>query len=718
MSNQANNNNVKCKTDLSHDIAGLPDGVAAKGAFEAVFLGNVLTHIDGGCINDKKIILKQQCKTQYPDVHSKNWCKWLTAIDQENQISLTHTIERANIPILYNTPRLCDPGITMSKNWSLRNYIESRLYMFKFVYDFGKGYTQTSNGSSNCRNNTGNNQVSSCYPSAVFDFRPYAFAFRLPKVNNKGRLIYVTQHITVEDDSGALGFTPHTSLTTYPYAPVKNTRTSRDVFKSLVNAVITGADFGSNKKSVLNMSYPLGNNGSNNDKYINTFIDFLKKYDRIKFAGEEGLLLNSNNLQIVTLTDSVIRSIFYDLIHDEVVNKTASFEDFRDSLIREFNDPKFGFETGGGSNTLGKAGIVTFDKVIGKTIAEKSYKAYGSILTPVKANNGSTNFKTEQKKSRKKGQENVMVNKRIEQYPALFKTIGDLSQFMYAAKYNTIVASGDKMGIAIGMYVNALNGKIIRCMIEDAMTGFIVYTGMDPKHVKFVTKSGCGELANKANTCYGRNGATISATNLQSQMINSLNANEKSFVNEIRNKQKKYLNRLETNASGLVSGIQTKPVTRSNNNRTKRAATRGVATPVSGVKRARNIKNNTPVSAPNGNVNNRTESPKIMTVNNRTKLSNFMNKLNKLTENNKKVFMTKLNTPGSNFITVKNAAYNVHRIRVLNSFINRAKLTNTQYNNYVKRIKNNESLQNVVNAAKRIAPRNSNRNLRAQRRTG
>ena len=84
-------------------------------------------------------------------------------------------------------------------------------------------------------------------------------------------------------------------------------------------------------------------------------------------------------------------------------------------------------------------------------------------------------------------------------------------------------------------------------MIEDAVTGFIVYTGMDPKDVKFITKSGCGGLANKANTCYGRNGASISATQLQSQMINSLNANEKKEVNDIRKRQKTYLNRLKTN---------------------------------------------------------------------------------------------------------------------------------------------------------------------------
>jgi len=544
MSNQTNNK--KCKTDLIQDIEGLPDGVAAKGAFEAVFLGNMLAHIDGQCMNGKKINIKQQCKTQLPDIHSKNWCKWLTAVDQENQISLTHTIERANVPILYNTPRLCDPGITMSKNWSLRNYIESRLYMFKFVYDFGRGYTQTSNSSSNCRNSTNTKPSSSCYPSTVFDFRPYTFALKLPQQTDKGRLIHVTQHITVDNDSGALGFTPHTSLTTYPYTPVKNTQTSQVVFKSLVKAVISGKSFGSNQKSVLNMNYNLGNRGTGintQDKYIDTFINFIKKYDRIKFAGEDGLLSNSNQTQVVTLTDGVIRTMFYDLIHDEVVNKTDSFEEFRDKLIQEFNSPDFGLNppSGGGSNSVGRPGIVTYNKLIGKTIAAKSYKAYRSILTPSKAKNGSTNFMTQQVK-----RTTSVVNIKIPQYPALFKTIGDLSQFMYAAKFNTIVGSGDKMGIATGMYVNALNGKIIKCMIEDAVTGFIIYTGMNPKHVKFITKSGCGRLANKANACYGINGATVTAEKLQTQMINSLNAEEKKYVNGIRNRQQTYLKRLET----------------------------------------------------------------------------------------------------------------------------------------------------------------------------
>jgi hypothetical protein len=151
-----------------------------------------------------------------------------------------------------------------------------------------------------------------------------------------------------------------------------------------------------------------------------------------------------------------------------------------------------------------------------------------SMTQPVKNKNGSVG------------------NKIIPQYPALFKTIGDLSQFMYAAKFNTIVGSGDKMGIATGMYVNALNRKIVKCMIEDAVTGFIIYTGMNPKHVKFITKSGCGRLANKATACYGRNGAIVTPAQIQTQMINSLNANEKKEVIGIINRQKTYLKRLET----------------------------------------------------------------------------------------------------------------------------------------------------------------------------
>jgi len=669
-------NNYKCGSELIHDIEKLPTDVDGKDAFEAVFLGNVLSHIDGRCLNNQKILIKQQCKTQYPDINSKNWCNWLTAVDQENQISLTHTIERANVPILYNTPRLCDPGITMSKNWSLRNYIESRLYMFKFVYKFGNGYNQNSNRSSNCGKN--NASPSSCYPNTVFDFRPYTYAFRLPGSNNpKERRIYVTQHITVGDNEGALGFTPHTSLSTFYYKPVKNTRTSRDVFKSLVKAVITSKDFGSNKKSILNKEYPLGASGSginNDDRYIEKFITFIRKYDRIRFAGEEGLLSDSSTLQLVTLTDNVIRTMFYDLIHDDVVNKTSNFEEFKNKFIREFKHPDFGFPTGegGGDNQFGRPGIVTYDKLIGKTIAGKSYRIYGSILTPVKGNNGSTNFKIETVKRKKKG-ESVNVNKRIPQYPALFKTLGDLSQFMYAAKYNTIVASGDKMGIAAGMYMNALNRKIVKCMIEDAITGFIVYTGMNPAHVEFVTKSGCGGLSNKAKTCYGKTGLPISVTQFVDDMTKSLSQAGQNAVVKIKKNQKSLLNRelerLRTNgqlAGTPNQGMKTRskgPITRRNmfiaklNNAKQKA------------KQKANKIIKTPITQPSNSAMNLNNSAKRRNSLNRyiTNLNSQLEQHSIPTKLNKTVYMNNLakSNTDSNLNIIKQKALNNLRLLVV-----------------------------------------------------
>ncbi|MGB0796006.1 MAG: ABC transporter ATP-binding protein, partial [Paracoccaceae bacterium] len=48
------------------------------------------------------------------DVTPQTQYNWLTSIDQDNKVGLAHTIEQSNFPILYNTPRMCDPGITMS----------------------------------------------------------------------------------------------------------------------------------------------------------------------------------------------------------------------------------------------------------------------------------------------------------------------------------------------------------------------------------------------------------------------------------------------------------------------------------------------------------------------------------------------------------------------------------------------------------------------------
>ena len=183
-------------------------------------------------------------------------------------------------------------------------------------------------------------------------------------------------------------------------------------------------------------------------------------------------------------------------------------------------------------------------------------------------------------------------------------------------------------------------------MIEDAVTGFIIYTGMNPEHVKFITKSGCGRLANKATICYGRNGVTVTAEKLQTQMINSLNANERPFVKGIINRQKTYLKRLETNAPGLAQPTK-KRVTRGNNNRTKRRAARqGVTTSTSGVKRSKI----TPVSTANGNamnVNNATRRRSNLNayINNLQRQLFEKGKLNKL---NKPRYLSELNQKNSN----------------------------------------------------------------------
>ena len=167
------------------DLKSDPEKIKPASAFEAVFLGDVIDEISGTCF-----VVQESCKSLYPEVTSSNYTNWITSVDQENRMSLAHTIEKSNVPILYNTPRLCDPGITISRNWNLRNYIETRLYLFKFKYNFGQSIAR--------RNAT------NCYPSVYFDFRPFTYNLVLPgdlfsKENwrRKERVIHVSEWITV-----------------------------------------------------------------------------------------------------------------------------------------------------------------------------------------------------------------------------------------------------------------------------------------------------------------------------------------------------------------------------------------------------------------------------------------------------------------------------------------------------------------------------------------
>jgi hypothetical protein len=463
----------------SIDLKADPSKAKPKSAFEAVFLGDVISEISGDCM-----IVKQQCKTQYPTVNKSNWQDWITSIDQENRVSIAHTIEKAGIPILYNTPRLCDPGIAISRNWNLKNYIETRLYLFKFVYNFNNKMT-------NSRSNK------SCYPSVVFDFRPFQYMFVL---DNKP--MYVTQWITANSNekTGAEGYTPHFRLSREITPP--STKTTTGIFDDIVSKIITGKTFGSSNKSIINQAYDLAPNNafSSNRNFLNDFRAFIKNYDGAQFVDSSGInkLSNKNKpLPIVNLTNDVIRVFYYDLIHDKVIEKTTSLTSFTIKLKNEFKK----FENPVQRNTW-----------IGAKKAKESYKIYGTIFT----------------------ESNQRQNK-PPPYPAMFKTLGDLSQFIYAGKYQTIVASGDKMGIGTGLYVNAKKNTKLRCMMEDVITGFIVYTGIDT--IDFTGKKACGNNISQNQYCRLKEKTTISKQQLYNQIISSLPANTQDNVNKIINKK-------------------------------------------------------------------------------------------------------------------------------------------------------------------------------------
>ena len=465
-------------------------------AFEAIFLGDVISEISGNCM-----IVKQQCKTQYPIVNKSNWQNWLTSVDQENRVSIAHTIEKAGIPILYNTPRLCDPGIAISRNWNLRNYIETRLYLFKYVYNFNNKMVKRTNNTS-------------CYPSVVFDFRPFQYAFVLD-----GKPMYVTQWITATEGEkiGAEGYTPHFRLSRERTSPA--TKTTTGIFDDIVRKV-TKTTLGVSNKSIIEENINIGPEGffnQNKQKFFEDFRTFIKNYDGAQFVDSSGInkLRNKNNsLPIVNLTNDVIRVFYYDLIHDKVIEKGTSLTSFTNKFKKDYNKFKNPVER---------------KEWIGAKKAGKSYKEYGTIFTESKPKLGA-----------------------VPQYPAMFKTLGDLSQFIYAGRYQTIVASGDKMGIATGLYVNAKKNTKLRCMMEDVVTGFIVYTGIE--EMNFTTKKKCSNT-NTNEACL-RN-PTISKEVLAGEIIASIPANKQANVKNIINKKPKSVVGLKTQIQSWLNIAQT-----------------------------------------------------------------------------------------------------------------------------------------------------------------
>ena len=651
------------------DLKADPEKAKPASAFEAVFLGDVIDEISGTCF-----VVQENCKSLYPKVTPANYKNWITSVDQENRMSLAHTIEKSNVPILYNTPRLCDPGITISKNWNLRNYIETRLYLFKFKYDLGRGLS-------------GRN-VTNCYPSVIFDFRPFNYRLVLPnrpeRINKgepKERYIHVCEWITVEDNSGAEGYTPHMRLSSSMYkAPFEN---SEDTFDKMVMQLIQ-TPLGKSNKSLIEQQLYLGNanTGLKRTEFLDEFRKFIKNYDGVKFWNGMQANNGANNTTLpkVLCYDDVIRVLFYDLLHDGVVKK-GDFDKFKANFKNEF----ISFSSGND---------FTLDRWAGAKATANSYGTYKSILK-MKPNSPTT-----------------------KQIPAICKTLGDLSQFMYASKYDTIVASGDKMGIATGLYVNARRGKKVKCMMEDVITGFIIYTGMEK--IQFVSKSTCVKSTNKGACKI--NGRVSNKGTIAQRIRANVPSNKLNTVRNIINKKpkglKSMLNLLSNAAKNQIPANI--PITLKRLDSFKKYMDVDDLTQVAKIlnvyknKQGINQSTVTNIYSQIGNISARINAMNVnSSVNARTILRNFLNsgKLNRLTNNNKNQFMAMLNQKGSNLESIKKNAYHLHRVRVFNSEINKNKLSPNQYQNYVKRIKNNGNLQNIVYEAKQRARKRPRTNI-------
>jgi hypothetical protein len=696
-----------------NDIRNVTENKQVKTGFETKFLIDTVKAIRGQCFN-----VHQQCKGLYPVVEGREaGRKWLTSIDQDNDISLQHTLDKSDIPILYNTPRFCDPGITKSKNWSLKNYITTRLFMYK---------NELKNGPNKFKSINRNSQ--NCYDSIVFDFRPFTFSMELPgeynkttRKTNKGKKIYITQWIEnapVEDvktNQGKItgteyGFKPNIVISDKPYTP-PNVKSTLEFFKELVKSYSKRGKFGKNNSaSIFNSPKPVNIGTANND--IASFITFIKKYDGVGFAeanNNSNVVLpvskNRKGILNLKLEDDIIRMFFFDLIHD-LGKSSAKFKDltynkFKRLFIVEVELLKgvhrvSGFNTGAG--TTGR-----------------SYQIHESLVQKKTGGN-------------------------VNETPAIFKTLGDLTQYIYAAKYNTTVASGDRMGIAVGLYACAKMGFPVKTMIEDGVTGFVLYTGR--KQIKFSSGSVCRRGGNNSGVCIRNAKTNISTNNLQvppaiAQQMNAIEARKPKLPPKMKS-----LMSLWTNSANVITntgveeiiktikafdGYWSKDDLKKFLNIVQTLQNRKNINPNSELSRKLNVlrgefrgqlpNNGSPSITRGGAAYSRPKNKPMNTssrtpilASSRTKLSNFMNNLNRLTENNKKKYLNQLNTSGSNFNKIKNAAYDTHRIRVFRTQLgnNINALSTNQLANYERQIRNDRSqgvLQRVYNNAKRAAQR-------------
>jgi hypothetical protein len=258
-------------------------------------------------------------------------------------------------------------------------------------------------------------------------------------------------------------------------AQIKNQSSSVDFFKKLV---MNYSKKGMSKKSATNIQK---NDITITNNQLNGFMQFLVAYDGIKFGGNSNLNVKQQ-LKSITLTDDVLRMFYFDLMHDLAKGsqkfKKLTFIEFKENFMYEFRRLK------GVHRVRGLAGAGT---------TATSYQTYETLIQ--KRNIGN-----------------------IQEIPAIFKTIGDLSQYLYAAKYGTTVGSGDRMGIAVGLYICAKMGIPVKTMIEDGITGFILYTGR--KDVKLSGGSSCAKNNNAVNAC-SRNAKIAKSGNIITNTLNS-----------------------------------------------------------------------------------------------------------------------------------------------------------------------------------------------------
>lgn len=697
--------------------------------FDIAFLADVIEALKSDCLTFHK-----QCKSQYPVVggqqndRQSSWKNIITSLDQENRMSLAHVLEQSGVPTLFNTPRLCDPGMLVSKNWSLRNYIETRLIDFKYTYNLGKNVK------------TKNNQE--CYPRVVLDFRPFVYKLILPnpKANQSDDVIYVTEWIDVKGGVRKdLGYNPRIALSKSQLA-INTPRDTETIFKEMIKEAM-GMKFGSKITNMRNISQ--NGTGMNSNQYIKSFIAFLKKVDDIRFMEDLG---NRGNVQELKMTDDVLAVLYYDMLHDSLFSKNnlpfsvpTTTKDMKGATAaartKEFQKIPSKFRTGSKTYTFKSkfkdefkrlAGNVTYNGLVGKTIVQTSIKKNGPWL---------------------------ILKPAPDVIPALFKTLGDLSQYVYAAQYNTVVATGDRMGVGAGLYINAKGNRKVKCMIEDAATGFVIYSGFST--LKFRGRSSCNVQLNNSQACLRTtnvNSKTVAnrlreaapdqellekmirnkpklppgLRGLPNQWISSANATNTTTANTIANsiiKFKDYWS--EDDANKLVNAYSRLKNKISNNS--KRAGIKTVINSIlpegnqildtreGGVrvvsgspskKRSRN--NATPnQNPPNNNMNVNQTSPTNQNMTPNKNLRTFLNntrRFTRLTPNNKKVFLGLLNSNGLNLNKIKKNAVELQRKRELNSYLNKKQLTDRQKNMIRSKIPTT-SLNNLVRMANNFEKR-------------